>query len=292
MLREDLVHLLVHVIEDAPVIVGLDPGPHDNLHGTVGQIAEGNQRSRRLENTFIGVDQPLQYLTCPVVIVAIGDAERPLDAAGSRIGHIVHDAVRHAAVRNDNRLVVRRGQHRIEEVDLLDRTLLSLGHDVVARAERLEQQNQYAARKVLQRTAQCHADGEAGRSDDGQERSRLDAENADDDQQQEDPGHDPQHVADELVERRVEFAPFEDFVEHAVEPTDQPAADEIDDDGGDEFAAELHQIGHQRVGQIGPAHLEQFMEPVVEFVDHHAVGRDIDIGFGQLQKVYHVFRSI
>lgn len=50
---------------------------------------------------------------------------------------------------------------------------ISLGLDVVANFVRLEQEYEYAAGKVLQRAAQGHTDGHAGRGEECQERARF-----------------------------------------------------------------------------------------------------------------------
>ena len=50
--------------------------------------------------------------------------------------------------------------------------------DVVAYLVGLEQENEYTSGKVLKCSAESHADGNAGRGEDGEKRGRLDAYNA------------------------------------------------------------------------------------------------------------------
>ena len=278
MFGEGLVNLLIHVVIDVPVLGSVRPCPHDYLYGTVGQIAQCNEILGRTLYSGIGLYQAGQHLARFVVTVAVRNAERPFDAARTGFGHVVHDAGRHAAVGNDDGLVVRSYQHRIEEIDGLHGTLDTLRHDIVARAERFEQQDKHPARKVLERSAQCHADGKTGRSEYRQERRRPYAEHSHDYHDEEYPDHYPQDTPDKGIERGVQPAFLEYAVQESVGLSDEPAPHDIDKYRSDQLSSELDGL----VQQVVPAHLENAVKPVLEFAEHFAVLGNIHIRFGEL----------
>ena len=135
----------------------------------------------RLEKQLIGIENIQYHLACHINIVTIAYCNSPFQSTGSLSRVVVDGASREAAVRNYYRLVIIGGDDGVENLYLLHSALVGLKLNVVAHPVRLQQQYEHTAGKILQRAAECHTNGDSCRGKDGDERTRLDAHDADND---------------------------------------------------------------------------------------------------------------
>ena len=216
-------------------------GMHDALVG--GQDAEGN-------------------LTGHIHIVAITDAHAPLHAVIRLCAHILERTGGQTAVGNDDAVVVIGIDHGVEYLNLLDRALVLAKLDILAHLVGLQQQDEHATGKVLQRAAQRHADGHTGTGKDGDKRTGLDAQHTDhgDDEQEQ-----QRHLDERQQERRqraLKALAHHDGARHAVDLVDDKLADVEDQDGSNDAQRQRNHLVRQRGHQT--AHI-QILELVHQF---------------------------
>ena len=113
-------------------------------------------------------------------IVAIGDAHAPLHTVVGFGAEVLQRAGGQAAVGNDYAIVIIGIDYRVENLNLTHGALQVTELDVIAHLVGLEQEDEHTTGKVLQRAAQRHADGHTGTGKDCDERAGLDAQHADD----------------------------------------------------------------------------------------------------------------
>ena len=112
-------------------------------------------------------------------IGAVCHTDGPVDASSAFKRVIVDSRRRQTAVGNNDSLVVRSVDNRVEYLYFLDRTGVTLGFDEVAYLIWLQQQYKYASGKILKRAAERHTYCYAGRCEQCQKRARLYAEQSD-----------------------------------------------------------------------------------------------------------------
>ena len=178
ILGECLVNLSVKIIIDIPVIFGSHPSPDQHIHRTIAQGVEGDKNGRFAQDAGIGFEELRKDFLGRLVAVAITDAESPLHPTHSGSGIVDDDVVREISIGHENRPVVAGNQHRIENLYLLHRATLSLRLDKIAHLVGFEDQYHETSGKILQRTAQRHADGNSGRGEKCDKRGGVDTKNA------------------------------------------------------------------------------------------------------------------
>ena len=127
----------------------------------------------------------------------------------------------------------------MENLDFLDAALECVELDVVAHLVGLEQQDQHAAGKVLQRAAQRHAHGDARRGEDGDERTRLDAQHPNHRDDEDEGEGEPEGAQQEGDQRRVHVARQHHGANEAVELLDDEVAHVEKGNGGHDAQAQV-----------------------------------------------------
>ena len=133
-----------------------------------------------VDDAAIGGEDVEGDLACLVHVVTVADAHAPLHAVVGLGTEVLQRTGGKATVGDDDAVVVIGVDDGVEDLDFLHRTLQLAELDVIAHLVGLQQQNEDAAGKVLQRAAQGHTDGHTGTGKDGDERACLDAQHADD----------------------------------------------------------------------------------------------------------------
>ena len=161
-------------------------------------------------------------------------------------GKIDDAAVGHGPVRDDHPLVVRRQHNGIEYLHLLDNAEMTLGFNQVADAVGLENQDKDAAGKVSQAALQRQADGQAGRTEDGNKRGgRYTDHRGDTDKQQDlqDPGY---QIGNEWYQCLVGFRPFQGAPDKIDDGPDDPESD----DQGNDCQHHPGRIAHEQLNRL------------------------------------------
>ena len=214
--------------KDVPVVSVLDPCADREVHRTVGQRSDPHHRGGIGQDARIGGQHRKDGLAGHIHVVAVGDAHGPVHAARLGGGIVVDDGRRDRVVGNVDRLVVGRGDHRREELDVAHGSRLSLRRDVVADAVGFPQQDHHPAGKVLGRAAQSHTDGQRGGRRDGDERCHVDAQRRHDDQDEQQREERADGITRERTQRNVDIAVLHGHVDQPQEAAHEPASDEID----------------------------------------------------------------
>ena len=139
------------------------------------------------------------------------------------------------AVADDGHDVVRRNERRSEQAQLPHRAGDAADADEVADLERTQDQHEGACREIAEQAAPRRADGQTGACQQRSERSRLNAEiaqNAEDQCNRQDCGDDRAEV---LRQRRIDATAVHRPVQDADHAFDQPPADEPESDGGNDL---------------------------------------------------------
>ena len=156
-LREGLVNQLVHAEIHVPIVFRLHPCPDGDIDRTVAHLKQLYDNLRLFQDTRVGIAEMLEYGLGMVVVVAVGDGKHPIDAAVGFFVEVGHHPRRECPVGQDNRLVVRCKNNRVEDLYRADLAFVALRLDVVAHLERAEKHDHHSAGEVLQSAAQGHA---------------------------------------------------------------------------------------------------------------------------------------
>ena len=228
VLGQLIINTLVKVKIDAPIVGVIDPRTCRDIHRTIAKRGQIDNRCGILLNTLIRVHHLDQHTAGNLNIIAIRNGNVPIDTARCRLRIVVDNARRDRAVGHVDNLVIDRGDHRIEQRNLLDRTCLTLRLDIVANAVGTQQQNHHTTRKILHRAAQCHTNSQRSRRKHRNQRGGVDTENADHGQRQADIEHNLDHILEELLQRDLDTALLAHLIDNLNQTTNQPATDEID----------------------------------------------------------------
>ncbi len=161
-----------------------------------------------------------------------------LDAPIGIRREILDGAVHHLGVADIGLHVVRTVDRRDEESDRAHGALDLGCEHVVADLERAQHEDERAGGEIGQQPAPGGADRDAERGDQRGERRRLDAEVAENPDDEEDVERDADRVADVADDRRLDLLPLERFLDQRARETDQPAADDVERDGAENLEAE------------------------------------------------------
>ena len=139
----------------------------------------------------------------------------------------------------------------MQYLNLLHRTTLALGSDVVAYTEGTEEQKQYAARQVLQVARECHTGSQTNAGQQGGEARGIYSECVDHGNDEKRSEEYVDKALHETLYREVHVALHQylshDFVDHA----DNEASHHIDDDGHQDALAGLQRKTDERFQQFG-----------------------------------------
>lgn len=174
---EGFVYFFVHVKVDTPEVGGFYPSADNDVYGAFAERGEGDEVCGVFHDAWVAIQQAGNYFPGFVVAVAIGDAEFPVNAAVFFFGVVFHDTCRQSTVRDDDDFVVGSCHDGVEDLYFAHCAALALCLDEVAHFEGFEEQDHHTAGEVLQRTAQCHTDGNTGRSKKGDEGTGFNTQN-------------------------------------------------------------------------------------------------------------------
>lgn len=183
-------------------------------------------------------------------------------------------ARRDRVVGNVDRLVVGRGDHRREELDVAHGSRLSLRRDVVADAVGFHQQDHHPAGKVLGRAAQSHTDGQRGGRRDGDERCHVDAQRRHDDQDEQQREERADGITRERTQRNVDIAVLHGHVDQPQEAAHEPASDEIDGQRNENLDKNPERFTNQRAEQSAEIHVHDLIDRFGQIRFLHTVRHD------------------
>ena len=169
-----------------------------------------------------------------------------MDAKGHVAAALVIDAdvyqgsVGQAAVGDNDAAVIEGVHHGVENLDLCNSAQVALSFDGVTHLERLEDQDQHAAREIRKAALEREANGQASSTNNSNEGRRRDADHRRDRDQQHDLEYGAYQTTQELVECRVFRAQL--FIENPDATIDQPKAEYQCDDGQDNLGG----VGHDQ----------------------------------------------
>ena len=129
----------------------------------------------------------------------------------------------------------------------------------------------------MQRSAQGHADGQTGRCEHCDERSRVDAQYADDDNDQKERQRDVDHARKEASQRGVYFTAGHHVAHRPADPADDPAADGQQNQRDENAQAEVDDVFDQHADQVLGRHVRQH----VEFLLDNGFFRRVRDGLGR-----------
>ena len=145
-----------------------------------------------------------------------------------------------AAVGQHDQFAVRRDDLGLDDIDLGNHTDRTIEIDHVACTEGFEDQQDQSAREILHRAAERHADGHAARSQQGRDGTGVDAQGADHDGDQNGPQYDLEERDDERRHRLLGAPPLERTPQQFGNRGDQPGADDIDGQCGQDLESEFN----------------------------------------------------
>ena len=196
VLGKCLVNLSIKIIIDIPKTIYRSPCPHKNIDRTISQRMKSNEIRRFTQNTGIGLQKLDQNFLSRFIAISVTDTESPLHTTQTGTGIIDDDIVRQISIRYEYRPVITRNKDSIENLNLFHRTTLPLRLDKIAHLIRFENKNHKSARKILQRTTQCHTDSDTRRGKQCHKRSRIDTENTDDQ-------YDQNQIVENMIGRKL-----------------------------------------------------------------------------------------
>ena len=171
------------------------------------------------------------------------DTDRQLrdafDPAQRQHREILDHFSEHATVADDGHHVIRRHDGRAEQAQLAHRADHAADIDKIANLERAQDQHERAGGKVAEQTAPGRPDRDTGAGQHRRERSRLDAEVAEDAEHQSDVQSDGDDRAEVLGQRRIDVIAVHRRLHDADDLADQPAADDPEGDGGKNLDRQL-----------------------------------------------------
>ena len=173
-----------------------------------------------------------------------------------------------------NGLIIDRGDDRREEFDLLHGTRLSLSRDVVTHTIGLDHQDHHSASKVLRRTAQGHTDGQGGGREDSDERGDIDTQRLDHEQQQQQGQGYGNRTTNEGTQGRIDLTALEGAIEQFHHPTDQPTADQEDNQGNQQLQTDPDQFAHQVGEELPRIEVHELVVSLLEIGLLDTIGQD------------------
>jgi len=176
------------------------------------------------------------------------------DAAVRIVGKILDRAAHDLGVADHRQHVVRRVDRRREQPDRPHRAFDVAGDEVVAHFERSQHQDESAGGEVRQQSAPRSADRDTQRGDQRGERRRLDAEVAEDADDQHDVERHGDHVRDVTDHRRLDPLALERLGGERRDQPDQHPADDVDDDRARHLERSRDDDGFRRFVQVAEVH--------------------------------------
>ncbi len=240
-------------LEKFAVPLERDPEPDLEQHRAVGELREEHLDRARGVPVRHAFDRLAGDPFHEVEVVAVGDADREVDAPLAR-GVVHEDVLKHLAVGDDHELALRVGQVGGPQVDGADRPEMTVGRDHVAGVHRVAQGEVDAREDILPEILEGEREGEPGDAGAGEEGGDrlVEPEDAE--------GHD--HAGPErhhVEEERGEPGDL-DAADQALEERKRGAAgDPGEDPEGDQHEGRDHEVGEKQRGLFDPA-LQLFPE--------------------------------
>ena len=228
----------VQVPEQIPVVAALCPTAHIDVHRTVRQGNDHGHRCRVREHPAVAGHQVHQDLHRLADVVVIGDADHDIHTPRVVAAEVLDRGAPDRCVRHVNADTVAGAELGREQAEFADGAGIAGHLDEVAYLERPQEQQHDSGRDILERTLQRQADGEAGRTDDGDDAGGLHAELG----QHRNDRDDQDRVADQAGKQRCQhrieaFDPVETAAGGGAQPSGDPPADNEDEYGLDEAQA-------------------------------------------------------
>ena len=182
-------------------------------------------------STFLGV----------IDVGVVGDADLHVDPSGVLLGDVGDARSGDLAVGDDGDPVVHGDQGGGHQVDALDEAFSAAADHVITLLEGLVDHDQDAAGKVGQGALKSQGDRCACRREDGQKAAGVEAEDGHDGDDDLCPADDLDHVADELVEHRIEAGLLKALLDCLDDEVDGDASDDVDQKRLDDLQAQSGQ---------------------------------------------------
>lgn len=243
-----------------PVVLRLSRRAHEQQRAFRRELQHADVRRRHFQHVRYQLDLRLQAVDRIGRVDAVRDLRGQVDAAMRRRA-VVRDVVREDLVVADDRHdVVGGDDRRAEQAELLHGARDAARADHVADLERAQHLHEHAGGEMREQAAPSGADREAEAGEQCGERGGLHAEDLQDRENQQDRQQHADDGGQVVGERRVDLAAAaNDLAEQAGTDADRPAADEPQDDRGEEVEAEVEAAGHQELlggGEIDHAFSE------------------------------------
>lgn len=168
-LVETQLYLFLQIEEQVPIVLDPYPRAKGEIDTAIPHLHETNRRRGILEDSRFRIQNVLQDLLHLANIVAVADARYEVQAARPFSGLIFNHTSSRYGIGDDLGAIVQSDHRRSENSNILDRSLRSPCHDIVAHLVGLEDDNQYARSEIRERALQGEADGQARRPDHGNE---------------------------------------------------------------------------------------------------------------------------
>lgn len=243
-LEDHAVGVAVHL----PVVFRLRGRAHEEQRAFRRELQHADVRRRGGQHVRDLLDRRFQAVDRVDRINAVRDLRGQVDATIRRCA-VVGDVVREDLVVADDRHdVVRRDDRRAEQAELLDRARDAARVDHVADLERTQHLHEHACGEMCEQAAPGGTDREAEAGEQRGERGGLHAEDLQDREDQQDRQQHADDGGQVVGECRVDLAAAaHDLAEQAGADADRPAADEPQDDRGEEVEAEVEAASHQEL---------------------------------------------
>ena len=249
-LVESVIDELVHFEHHVPIVFCLRPDTNHDIHTAGIQCLQHDHRSRCSQDTRVGINDSLEDGTHLLNVFTILHAKNPLQTTRLLLVVVGHGIAAERTVGDVDHAIVRRGNQRMENLNLLNRTTSARSIDIVAHLERLEDENNQSARKVGQIARQSHTDGNTRGGQQGSKAGSLDTQLADDGKGQYQVQHYFQQAAQEGLHTDFHLALYHQGSDETQDVLDDKATDNVDDQSGQQALTQLDTIVQQAVQQI------------------------------------------
>ena len=115
---EGSIYVLVHVEVYTPIVGSIHPYTDGDVHATIGQCTELNERCRVLQDAAVLVDDVQECRLGQFKICAIFYTIDELKTAGLLAIIICYHGTAHGSVRGKDDLIVRCGQYGVEDLNV------------------------------------------------------------------------------------------------------------------------------------------------------------------------------
>jgi uncharacterized Ntn-hydrolase superfamily protein len=169
---EPLLELAGEVELETPVVGGVAPGAHQQVHRRVAEVGHRDQYLRFRQHAFIRCNDRSDGVHGGLDVVVVRDAHHHVDAAGFVAIEVLDRRPVDLPIGDGDSDVVGALEGRREDANLFDRARRSSDIDEVSQIERSEEEQHHTGGEVGKRALQRKTDGEAGGTEDCDHRGR------------------------------------------------------------------------------------------------------------------------